>query len=157
MKPDKRTKFLKWYDDRVSEKYVFDFQKEFLEYCRSDVDILRRGIMKLREDFIQLQNINPLRHITIASVCMRIYRSKYMPKKTIAIVPEYTKTDNFSKMSIMWLNYVSKDKNIQHVLNGGEKELTIGDKMDSVKKQILYTNSMVAFGMGVQNATDPIS
>ena len=101
MKPDERAKFLKWYDDRVSENYIFDFKKEILEYCRSDVDIFRRGVMKLREDFIQLENIDPLRYITIASVCMTIYRSNYMPKKTIAIVPGYAKTDNFSKMSIM--------------------------------------------------------
>ena len=58
--------------------------------------------MKLREDFIQLENIDPLRYITIASVCMTIYRSNCIPKKTIAIVPEYAKTDNFSKTSIMW-------------------------------------------------------
>ena len=101
MKPDERAKFLKWYDDRVSENYIFDFKKEILEYCQSDVDILRRGIMKLREDFIQLENIDPLRYITIASTCMMIYHSNYRPKKTIAIVPEYAKTDNFSKMSIM--------------------------------------------------------
>ena len=73
MKPDERSKFLKWYEERVSENYVFDFKNEILEYCRSDVDILRRGIMKLREDFIQLENIDPLRYITIASVCMTIY------------------------------------------------------------------------------------
>ena len=79
MKPDERTKFLKWYEERVSENYVFDFKKEILEYCRSDVDILRRGIMKLREDFIELENIDPLHYITIASVCMTIYRSNYMP------------------------------------------------------------------------------
>ena len=93
----------------------------------SDVDILRRGIMKLREDFIQLENIDPLRYITIASVCMTIYRSNYMPKETIAIVPEYAKTDNYSKMSIMWLSYMAKTKglNIQHALNMGEKKLTI--------------------------------
>ena len=132
MKPDERTKLLKWYDVCVSENYVFAFQKEIIEYCRSDVGILRRGMIKLREDFIQLENIDPLRYITIASVCMTIYRSNYMPKKTIVIVPEYAKTDNFSKMSIMWLNYVSTSKaygvNIQHALNGGEKELTISDK-----------------------------
>ena len=87
----------------MSENYIFDFKKEILEYCRSDVDILRRGIMKLREDFIQLENIHPLRYIAIASVCMTIYRSNHMPKKTIAIIPQYTKKDNFSKMSIMWL------------------------------------------------------
>ena len=114
MKPDERTKFLKWYEERVSENYVFDFKKEIIEYCRSDVDILRRGIMKLREDFIKLENIDPLRYITIASVCMTIYRSNYMPNKTIAIVPEYAKTDNYSKMSIMWLNYVSTTNWFEH-------------------------------------------
>ena len=147
MKPDERTKFLKWYEERVSENYLFDFKKEILEYCRSDVDILRRGIMKLREDFIQLENIDPLRYITIASVCMTIYRSNYMPNKTIAIVPEYAKTDNFSKMSIMWLNYVSTTKglNIQHALNGGEKKLTIDGKTYKVDGFCEETNTVYEF------------
>ena len=96
----------------MSENYVFDFEKEIVDYCRSDVDILRRSLIKFREDFIQLENIDPLRFITIASICMTIYRSNYMPKKTIAIVPEYAKTDNFSKMSIMLLNYMSNGANI---------------------------------------------
>ena len=147
MKPDERTKFLKWYEERVRENYVFDFKKEILEYCRSDVDILRRGIMKLREDFIELENIDPLRYITIASVCMTIYRSNYMPNKTIAIVPEYAKTDNFSKMSIMWLNYVSTTKglNIQHALNGSEKKLTIDDKTYKVDGFCEKTNTVYEF------------
>ena len=136
---------MKWYDDRVSENYSFDFQKEIIEYCRSDVDILRRGIMKLREDFIQLENIDPLRYITIASVCMTIYRSNYMPKKTIAIVPESVKTDNFSKMSIMWLNYVSNGVNIQHAPNGDEKELTVGDKTYKVDGFCEETNTVYEF------------
>ena len=145
----------------MNENYVFDFQKEIIEYCRSDVDILRRGIMKLRGDFIQLENFDPLGYITIASICMMIYRSNYMPKKTITIVPESVKTDSFSKMSIMWLNYVSNGNSIKHALNGGEKKLTIGDKTYKVdgfcKETIPYTNSVVAFGMVVQIATNPIS
>ena len=145
MKPDERAKFLKWYDDRVSENYVFDFEKEIVDYCRSDVDILRRSLIKFREDFIQLENIDPLRYITIASVCMTIYRSNYMPKKTIAIVPEYAKTDNFSKMLIMWLNYMSNSANIQHALNGGEKALTIGDKTYKVDGFCEETNTVYEF------------
>ena len=145
MKPDERSKFLKWYQERVSENYVFDFKNEILEYCRSDVDILRRGIMKLREDFIQLENIDPLRYITITSVCMTIYRSNYMPRKTIAIVPEYTKTVNFSKMSIIWLNYMSNGVNIQHALNGGEKKLTIGYKTYKVDGFCEETNTVYEF------------
>ena len=133
----------------MSENFVVDFKKEILEYCRSGVDILRRGIMKLREEFIQLENVDPLRYITIASVCMTIYRSNYMPKKTIAIVPEYAKTDNFSKMSIMWLNYVSTTKgyglNIQHALNGGEKKLTIDNKTYKVDGFCEKTNTVYEF------------
>ena len=138
MKPDKRTKFLKWYDDCMSESYIFDFQKEIIEYCQSDVNILRRGMMKLREDFIQLENIDCLKYITIASVCMMIYHGNYMPKETITIVPESVKTNNFSKMSIMWLNYVSNGVNIQHALNGSEKKLTIDNKtykVDGFRKE----------------------
>ena len=129
----------------MSENYVFDFEKEIVDYCRSDVDILRRSVTKFREDFIQLENIDPLRYITIASVCMTIYRSNYMPKKTIAIVPEYAKTDNFSKMSIMWLNYMSNGENIQHALNGGEKVLTIGDKTYKVDGFCEETNTVYEF------------
>lgn len=33
-----REQFLKWYEVRVSENYVFDFEKDLVEYCRSDVD-----------------------------------------------------------------------------------------------------------------------
>ena len=33
MKPDERSKFPKWYEERVSENYVFHFKKEILEYC----------------------------------------------------------------------------------------------------------------------------
>ena len=145
MKPDERSKFLKWYKECVSENYVFDFKKEILEYCRSDVDILRRGMMKLREDFIQLENIDCLEYITIASVCMTIYRSNYMPQKTIAIVPEYAKTDNFSKMSIIWLNYMSNGVNIQHALSGGEKKLTIGNETYKVDGFCEETNTVYEF------------
>ena len=145
MKPYVRIEFLKWYDDRVSENYVFDFKKEILEYGRSDVDILRRGLMKLREDFIQLENIDPFCYITIASVCMAIYCSNYMPEKTIGIVPESVLSDNFSKMSIMWLNYMSNGMNIQHALNGGEKKLTIGDKTYKVDGFYQETNTIYKF------------
>ena len=145
MKLDERSRFLKWYEERVSENYVFNFKKEILEYCRSDVDVLRRGIMKLREDFIQLENIDLLRYITIASVCMTIYRSNYMPRKTIAIVPEYAKTDNFSKMSIIWLNYMSNGFNIKHALNSSEKKLTIGNKTYKVDGFCEETNTVYEF------------
>ena len=101
--------------------------------------------MKLREDFIQLENIDPLHYLMITSICMMIYHSNYMPKKTIAIVPESVKTDNFSKMSIMWLNYMSNGVNIQHALNGSEKKLTIDNKTYKVNCFCKENNTIYRF------------
>ena len=106
MYPDKRSKFFKWYNDRISENYVFDFRKELIEYCRSDVDILRRSMTEFRKCFIETENIDPLRYVTITSVCVTIYRNRYMSSKTIAIVSEAV--DHFNKMSVIWLSYMSK-------------------------------------------------
>ena len=74
---------------RINENYVFDFAKEFKEYCRSDVDILRRSMIKFREDFIEISNIG---HKTIASVCMAVYRSKFMPKDHRGIIKDIEKS-----------------------------------------------------------------
>ena len=98
-----RKKFLKWHQDRIDENYVFDFRKELEDYCRSDVDILRRSMLKFREDFITIANIDPLQYITIASVCMNVYRSKFMPENTIGIIKDRVKTETFSKISMSWL------------------------------------------------------
>ena len=59
---------------KKSKKTMFDLQKEFVEYCDSDVDILRRGYLELRNQFLEIANIDPFQYITIASVCMAIYR-----------------------------------------------------------------------------------
>src|SRR5262249_2371207 len=72
MKKKDREEFLKWYD--LVKNNIFDFKKELIEYCRSDVDILRRGCLELRKQFLEIANIDPFRYLTIASVCMAIYR-----------------------------------------------------------------------------------
>ena len=96
--------------------------------------------MKLREDFIELENIDPLRYITIASVCMLIFRGNYMPNETIAIMPEYNKPNKFSKISIMWLEYLSNGSKIKHALKKGEKKLVIGNMTYYVDGWILRKN-----------------
>jgi hypothetical protein len=97
MKPEARKRFLEWYLQKVQENYIFDMKKELPEYCGSDVDILRKGGMQLREDFLDIANIDPFQYLTIASVCMAIYRSKHIWHNTIAVVDEpieekYSKT-----------------------------------------------------------------
>lgn len=59
--------------------------------------------------------------MTIASVCMPMYRANYRPSKSIAVVPEYLKTHNYSEESIQCLDYIAEKHNIQiqHAPNGG--------------------------------------
>ncbi len=122
MGSEDREEFLRWHKEKVSEGYVFNFKKELRDYCRSDVDILRRSMIKFREDFINLENIDPLQYITIASVCMTIYRANYMPENTIAVHKNTADRETYSRISISWLNYIMEKENIniRHALNGGE-------------------------------------
>ena len=115
--------------------------------------------MKFREDFIKLENIDPLQYTTIANVCMSIYRANYMPEKTIAIVPEYTKADNFSKTFIMWLDYIASQNNIQiqHALNCGENQLTINNQIYKVDGYCDKNNTVYEFyGCFWHGCTDSI-
>ena len=47
MKSDERENFLKWYEERVNKKYAFYFNKELIEYSRSDVAILQNSILQV--------------------------------------------------------------------------------------------------------------
>ena len=47
-----RRNFLEWYNDKKEERYVFDFQKEILKYCKQDVKILRLACLSFRETFL---------------------------------------------------------------------------------------------------------
>ena len=56
-------------------------------YCRSDVDILRRGCGEFRRVFIEYGGICPfLEAITIADACNKVWRGKYLPENQIAII-----------------------------------------------------------------------
>jgi len=97
-----RAAFINWHDELINKNYVFDFQLELEEYCNSDVDILRRRCLELRKQFLNVCNIDPFKYLTIASVCMAIYRQSDLSGGTIAVV-QNVKKDNFSDESIKWL------------------------------------------------------
>ncbi|PFX15633.1 putative uncharacterized transposon-derived protein F54H12.3 [Stylophora pistillata] len=95
-------------------KFAVHLKKELREYCRSDVDILRRSMLQFREDFIELENMDPLQYVTIASVCMTIYRSNYMPEEKIGVVRDVSRGEAYSKMSIAWTCAEEKTLKCKH-------------------------------------------
>lgn len=124
MKPKYRNDFLTWYNDHKSDK--FDFQKELLEYCKSDVDILRRCCLKFRDDFLTITGIDPFEKcITIASACNLVFRTNFLQPETIGLIPQqgYHPEHKHSVKALQWLKYISFKENIeiQHAKNGGEK------------------------------------
>ena len=125
MKPEERKAFIAWHQEQVENNYLFDFRKEIIKYCRSDVDIMRKCCLLYREMFRKETDIDPFdKALTIASYCHQVYRTNFLKKDTIAIFSHdrQLKTKQ-SNVAVKWLSYImeKEDIHIQHVRNGGEK------------------------------------
>ena len=96
MSPSDRASFLEWHSSKSND--VFDFQKEMLCYCRKDVEILRMSCTKFRQFVMSLTAegtkhyddgtveyidcVDPYASITISSLCLNIFRSKFLAEET---------------------------------------------------------------------------
>ena len=134
MKPEAREKFMVWHQEQVENNYVFDFQEEILKYCRSDVDILAECCKMYRELFKKATDttndetgLDPFDSATtIASYCMQVYRTKFLKKDTIALLPQHQQLKRKqSHEALQWLSYTAEKEGIrmQHDRNGGEKRV----------------------------------
>lgn len=144
MKDDARCKFLEWYEKHKLDR--FDLQKELVEYCRSDVDILVKACLQFRKMFIEECNVCPFTEsATIASACNLVYRRNFLKSSTIGIMPAngYRYADNQSKIAIQWLIWeeLQRGINIQH--SAKQKEVVIsGVKVDGYSTE---TNQIFEF------------
>ena len=132
MKPEERKAFIAWHKEQVESNYLFDFQKEIVKYCRSDVDIMRKCCLLFREMLRDETHIDPFgKSLTIASYCHEVYRTNFLKEDTIAIFTHdrQLKTKQ-SNMAVKWLSYVmeKEDIHIQHVRNGEpcQREVFVG-------------------------------
>ena len=127
MREESREQFISWYNEKVQKGEEFNFQKEMESYCRSDVDILRRGCGEFRKVFMEHGGICPfLEAITIADACNKVWRSKYLPENEIAIISSKDSSRRrFSMKAIRWIQSLAKEKGIviHHAKNGGEVQI----------------------------------
>ena len=91
MNPKKREEFNEWYVEQTWK--VWDLQKELLEYCRSDVSILKQAVETYMKQQIQRVGLNPFDSLTIASYAMKIYLTLDMPKDSICRLSPKEETD----------------------------------------------------------------
>ena len=132
MSNDKKKECEDWHAKQVLKGETWNFQNEMLEYCKSDVQLLREGCLTFAQDTMQEAGFNPLiQCITIASTCHYFWRNYQTQPKTIAVEPvhgwEGLKV-NQSKIALQWL-YLEDLKlggnHIKHTRNGGEQVLQV--------------------------------
>lgn len=91
-----RKAFYQWYEQQKGK--LFDFQKEFLDYCISDVDILQRCCAQFRNTIQNLVQVNPFQEaITFASTANLAYGEDSCPKTALLLflISDMIPHDNF--------------------------------------------------------------
>ena len=96
MNPKDREEFLQFYNAEKEKGTIFDFQKEILEYTRSDVSILRESCIKFRKLFkditslpiidangkeVKTEGLDCFAFATIASCAMHFLREKTLTEQ----------------------------------------------------------------------------
>jgi G:T-mismatch repair DNA endonuclease (very short patch repair protein) len=87
-----RKAFLTWYNEYKDKP--FDFHHQLLAYCRSDVNILLSACWKFRQLLMDVtggsqKGVDPFNYITIASVCMGIFRTKFLNETWSVLLPQH--------------------------------------------------------------------
>ena len=137
MKPEAKEKFDAWYEEQKEREELFDLKKELLQYCQSDVALLKAGCEEFTKRFYQEAQFNPFeRCTTIAAACNLYWRrsiKKDTPAAKIAVRPLrgwHGATINQSNVALQWLAYEESllplggdGDQIKHARNGGEKKV----------------------------------
>ena len=106
-------KFKPWYEKQVEEnRNDWDFKNEMIKYCRADVELLSKSVLAFRKLFKEKLDIDPWRYVTLASLCMAIFRGAFLPKKSI-VANEPNKP--VSKVCKEWLIHMNDDSLKQEV------------------------------------------
>lgn len=92
---------LEWYDNYKDDQ--INLLDMCITYCKSDVLLLKQGCLSFRQTFLDITDdvVDPFNYITIASVCMDIYKRLFYEEETIAIIDEKCDTEKYE-----WKAYV---------------------------------------------------
>uniref|UniRef100_A0A914M0Y3 DNA-directed DNA polymerase n=1 Tax=Meloidogyne incognita TaxID=6306 RepID=A0A914M0Y3_MELIC len=143
MMPNKRKIFENWYGQHKNVPFFLD--EALASYCTNDVEILMAALIAFRQEFLEVtkrksgeraastkghDGIDVLREaMTIASACMKHFRTNHLKEEHLALVPErgYDKVDgNQSLLALRFFKWYSEKYNVTvRTVNseGGEKRI----------------------------------
>ena len=106
MMPKMHDDFVAWYK---TQKDITDwnFKEELIKYCRADVELLSKAVLKFRQLFYEKLETDPFRYTTLPSLCMSIYKCKFMPENTI-VGNSNSKQDSITCRE--WLSHLNNPK-----------------------------------------------
>ena len=88
MMAKKKEELTRWHTDQVRRNMSFHFQQEMIDYCKSDVALLKAGCEAFQQEFERQAGFNPMaKYITIASACNLYWRKHHLTPNTIAVEP----------------------------------------------------------------------
>ena len=127
MSPKGRQAFETWQKEQRDKEEVFDFQKELVAFCESDVRLLKEGCLTFKRLFEAKAGFNPFEHITIASACNRDLRMNRMIPNSIPSEPVYGWRNriNQSRVALEWLTWCDHQQRQQ-----AQEQLTPEDLED---------------------------
>nr|CAD2176694.1 unnamed protein product [Meloidogyne enterolobii] len=123
MMPEKRDQFDKWFQQHKDEPFNLD--ESLASYCTNDVEILMAALVAFRREFLEVSNgLDVLREaMTIASACMKHFRTNHLQAQHLGIVPEkgYDNADNQSLLALRFLAWYAEEHNV-NIRNAYSKE-----------------------------------
>jgi hypothetical protein len=137
MKPEKRAKFLEWYEERKMENKPWNLKEERAEYCKDDVKLLSKTVLTFRKLFKDAFDVDPWKYTTLPSLCMCIYRGLFMPHNNIVANENNRESTMLCKRWLVYLN-VMNDVLLEHrlecIVSGSRSEGKIGENKSTIFK-----------------------
>ncbi len=79
MHPKQREEFEKWYVEMRDNNYSFNLKTDPISYCKNDVTILGKAIIKFDQIIYDQVGVHPFKKcFTLLSLTMAIFRKKYL-------------------------------------------------------------------------------
>jgi hypothetical protein len=134
---------VKWHAERqavVTPTTPWVMKDELLEYCISDVRLLKAGCGMLRDLFMELTNCDPFQYVTIASTAMSVFRTNYLTDNVVVRDVPSRDTSVYACHRMEWLVYTATRKGLTltEEINSGETGLVWARDVDGAKVSLHY-------------------
>ncbi|KAL3123563.1 hypothetical protein niasHT_001290 [Heterodera trifolii] len=109
--PAERAKFEQWYDE--NRETGFELNEVIADYCKTDVQILAHGMIKMRQLFLSETRHDITDSVTIPSGCMKYWvQLAHHDKERVAIIPHlgYEKRGKQSTIARKYLKWRAEEE-----------------------------------------------